>query len=192
MPQKNRNQKIFPPRPNFIPFGSRAFPQRRIFGEAGKHRLPTDAEIAPDIDCGDLDAEFAIKIFSGKSVEDVVEYLTSVAPNPYDIFESFYFMGEYAFSFYFPVFEIYMKREMTENPDEEVDEVFVSAVLSTLEFRKKEVFRLGDPVASLLNLLAERIDVWSRSGRADSGEAEEMKKRCLKIKSEFDGVRGNE
>ncbi|MCR5183480.1 MAG: hypothetical protein K6B46_02120 [Opitutales bacterium] len=133
---------------------------------------PDDVEIAPGLLSGDLDAKFALKIFSRKTVDEVVEYLQKEAPNPYDIFEHFYFMSNRAFLFYFPIFEKYLRAEQESYG--EIDDVFVLAVLRLLKDRGNVL--AGTDIGALISNLHRAILELMSSKDSNSTVIQEIKK----------------
>ena len=91
--------------------------------------IPTKKQINPYP--GDLDGDYAVQNWLGKSIQDGVTMLES---NSLHYCEDFTYMGKYAYNYYFDSIIEYAKSDKS---NEDCD--FINAVLnSTIEFRWDE------------------------------------------------------
>ena len=115
--------------------------------------LPTKKQINPFP--GDLDGDYAVKNWLGKSIEEGIKMLAS---NSLHYGEDFSYMGKVAYNYYFDSIIGYAKSK-----DSSEDSDFVNSVLaSTIEFRwehdKEIILHSKNKVILLLEYIIENYD----------------------------------
>ncbi len=143
-------------------------------GKAG-NVPPSREEICPF--AGDLDGEWAVRNFPGKSVGEITRLFLSDSAAPFQLQEDLLWMGPKAFAYYLPAWTAYFRSDSSCG-----DADTFSSVLGTLELRLKSepetVMAAREVVTDLLNNCISNDSVAGADARIYGG----LKARFIALK----------
>jgi len=139
---------------------------------AEKTAIPTEDEISP---YNSLDEQWALPHLLGKSLADLEREFTTDDNIAYQYQEDFMWIGDKAFSYYFPAYKSYF-----ESPLSEGDSTLLSAILMTLKRRMEEapdsVLQIADTMLAMLDYIDGHYDKFANA--SDEEFFGNMREKC--------------